>query len=56
MAIQQAQDSRNTGHFSGLNGAPTPITSAFPSYGQLEREVNYDEGRDPRVRDSRALS
>ncbi|KAF6219827.1 hypothetical protein HO133_003652 [Letharia lupina] len=55
-AIQRAQDSRNAGNFSGTNGAPTPIASDFPPSRQVEREVNYDATRDPRVGDPRALS
>lgn len=50
-AIQQARESQSTGHFSGSNGAPTPITSAFPPSRQVERDVHYDAARDPRVRD-----
>ncbi|KAL9136176.1 MAG: hypothetical protein Q9175_002609 [Cornicularia normoerica] len=53
-AIQCAQDSRNTGHFSGSSGAPTPIVSVFQPSRQVERDVNYDATRDPRVRDPRA--
>ena len=46
-AIQRAQDSRNTRQFSGSSGAP----GTFPSSRQVERDVNYDATRDPRVRD-----
>ncbi|CAF9934813.1 MAG: hypothetical protein ALECFALPRED_006153 [Alectoria fallacina] len=55
-AIQQAPDNRNTGHFPGSIGVPTPIARAFPPPYQVEREVNYDASRDPRVREPRALS
>ena len=55
-AIQRAQDSRNTGHFPGPIGAPTPIASAFPRSPEVERAVSYDATKDPRVRDPRASS
>lgn len=55
-AIQRAQESRKKGHFSGPNGAPTPIASAFPPFHQLERDVKHDANRDPRVRNPRASS
>ncbi|CAD6581517.1 MAG: hypothetical protein ASARMPRED_000634 [Alectoria sarmentosa] len=55
-AIQQAPDNRNTGHFSGPIGVSTPIARAFPPSYQVERDVNYDASRDPRVREPRALS
>ena len=52
-AIQRAQDSQNTGHLGGSNGAATPIAGAFAPSSEVERTVNYDATKDPRVRDPR---
>ena len=40
-AIQGAQDSRNNGHLSVSNGAPTPVASAFPPSHPVERDIDY---------------
>lgn len=53
-AIQLAQDSRSTGQFPGPNGAPAPIQNASPPSSEVDRAVNYDATKDPRVRDPRA--
>ena len=52
-AVQRARDSQNTSHFGGSNGAPTPIAGAVPPSSEVERAMNYDATKDPRVREPR---
>ena len=51
-AVQRARDSQNTSHSGGSNGAPTPIAGALPP-SEVERAMNYDATKDPRVREPR---
>lgn len=48
--MQGEQDSRNKGHISVTTDAPTPVASTFPPSHQVERDINYDVTRDPRIR------
>ena len=52
--VQRAQDNQNPCHFPGTNGAPGPIASILAPSSELERAINYDATKDPRVRDARA--